>query len=105
MSQAQEKVGEEEWSEIKSEADALWKAFATTIDQQLAPSSNEVQELTDKLYQSIAQFWTPSKYSFIGMAQLWSTTPEFQAFYTGYHPALLPHLSEAMHIYADTKLS
>lgn len=95
----------EQWMENKREADTMYSELAFAIDNQLAPSSSEVQALIKKHYQMTTIFWTPTKESYIGLGQFYSSHPDFVTFYGEIHPKLLNFLVEAMKIFAERELS
>lgn len=97
--------GEGKWIEIKQEADQIHQELVSAINNNLAPSSSEVQKLIKKHYEMTKIFWTPTKESYIGLGKLYGSHPDFREFYAGLHPRLLRFLTEAMKIFAERNLT
>ncbi len=95
----------EQWIENKREADGVYADLVSAINNQLSPSSPEVQKLIKKHYQMTTNFWTPTKQSYIGLSQLYGSHPDFIKFYDDLHPKLLKYLAEAMKVFAERELS
>ena len=94
----------EEWQDMKSEGDAIYKALADACKQGLSPTSKEVQEIIRKHYQMIHRFYTPTKEMYSGLGQLYCEHPDFRKFYQAYD--LEPEfLARAMKIFVERDLS
>lgn len=89
--------------DIKQEQDQVLIALAEMIDKGLDPSDQEVQRLIQKHFDSICNFWTPTKESYIGLGTLYKEHDEFNQFFSHYHLKLAGFLANAMRIYAENK--
>lgn len=92
------------WLAHKKETDQIHAELVVAINKQLEVTSSEVQEIIQKHYQMIKQFWTPNKETYIGLSQLYGSHPDFVKFYDGIHPELLTFLAAAMAVYAESVL-
>ena len=95
----------EQWMDNKREGDKIHAELVEAINNHLSPSSPEVQKTIKKHYQMTTIFWMPTRETYIGLSQLYSSHPDFVKFYNDLHPKLLKFLTEAMKIYAERELS
>ncbi len=95
----------EQWIENKREADEIHAELVSAINNLIAPSSPEVQQLIKKHYQMTTHFWTPTKETYIGLSEFYGSHPDFVKFYDDLHPKLLEYLAEAMKIFSKNNLS
>jgi DNA-binding transcriptional MerR regulator len=95
----------EQWMENKREADQIHAELVQAINNRLSPSSSEVQKIIKKHYQMTSQFWKPTRETYIGLSQFYTSHPDFVKFYDDIHPKLLKFLMEAMKIFAENELS
>lgn len=95
----------EQWIEMKQKGDNIHADLVSAINQNLDPSSSEVQKIIKKHYQMTTLFWTPNRESYIGLSQLYGSHPDFVKFYENIHPKLLQFLAEGMRVFAKRKLS
>lgn len=95
----------EEWLAYKQKMDNLNTELVLAINNQLSPSSKEVQKIIKEHYEMVSLFWTPTRESYIALSQLYSAHPDFVKFYDDIHPKLLTFLMEAMKIFAEKELS
>lgn len=96
---------EKYWRKIKQEGDAIHQELVVAINNKLSPSSPEVQAIIKKHYLFTKNFWTPTKESYIGLGELYSSNEDFVKFYDATHPKLLKFMKEAMKIFAERELS
>ncbi len=90
---------------IRDQQDELLKALAVALNNNLQPSSKEVQIQIRKHFDSISNFWTPTKEGYIGIAKFYSEQPDFDKFIASYHPKLTPFLVQAMKVFAERELT
>lgn len=95
----------EKWIEIKQEGDKIHAELVIAMENDLAPSSSEVQKIIKKHYKMTSAFWLPTRESYIGLSQLYCSHPDFVKFYQDIHPELLTYLVTAMKIFAENELS
>lgn len=94
-----------DWIKQKNETDKIYQDLAKSIDNDLDPSSKDVQALIKKHYDMTTELWTPTRKSYINLGKLYASDPAFVKFYDDIHPKLLPFLSKAMKIFAENKLT
>lgn len=75
------KWDKDEWDDVKAKGDAIHKALAEAIDQDLSPESDEVQTIIHHHYQLIKRFYHPTKDLYIGLTQLYVDHPDFKKFF------------------------
>ncbi len=92
------------WEQHQQECQVVNEALVQSIKKQLKPSDPEVQDLIQKHYCWVKQFWTPTKESYIGLGAIYLEHPDFKNFYNAYHPDLPAYLVKAMTIFAQKKL-
>lgn len=95
----------EQWMEAKHAGDKVHTDLVDAINNNLSPSSVEVQKIIKRHYTWTTNFWTPTRETYIGLSQLYCSHPDFIKFYNDIHPELLRFLMEAMKIFAENELS
>lgn len=108
IKQCEEKIkhwGKEKWLANKKQADRIYADLANAIDRGLTPESDPVQTLIREHYKMTCEFWTPNKVTYIGLAELYHSHPDFVAFYDDIHPELLNFLTDAMQHFANKELT
>jgi DNA-binding transcriptional MerR regulator len=93
------------WELFKDEGEQLNRELAAAVKNHLKPNSSEVQTLVQRHYALVSTFWTPTKATYIGLAQMYLDHPDFRSFYSNYHPDLVEYLVEAMRFFAEHELS
>ena len=93
------------WEAFQQEGEALNLELAQAIKDNLKPEDEKVQNLVQRHHTWIKHFWTPTKESYTGLAQMYLEHPDYRAFYHRYHPDLVDYLVEAMRIFANRELS
>ncbi|HCJ1109650.1 TPA: MerR family transcriptional regulator [Legionella pneumophila] len=93
------------WEQFKQEGEQLNQELAKAMSNHLKPADIEVQALIQRHYSWVKNFWTPTKESYIGLAQMYLDHPDYREFYNKYHPNLVEYLIEAMGVFAERKLS
>jgi DNA-binding transcriptional MerR regulator len=94
----------ENWSEFQQEGEEVNQALVKTLNRNLTPDSREVQDLIQRHYAWVKNFWTPTRQSYIGLSQMYLDHADFREFYTKYHPDLVEYLVKAMKVFADREL-
>ncbi|EHL31599.1 MerR family transcriptional regulator [Legionella drancourtii] len=94
-----------DWDVHKNEGEIISQGLVNAMLNQAKPDAHEVQDLIQKHYDWVKNFWVPTKTSYIGLGQMYLEHPDFRNFYTSYHPNLVEFLVEAMKIYAKEKLN
>ena len=96
--------GKSDWEQFKREGDEMNKAFVAALKQNQSPDSPEVQALVRTHYNWVTYFWTPTKQTYLGLAQQYRENQEFRDFYDAYDPQLLDFLFAAMTVFANQEL-
>jgi DNA-binding transcriptional MerR regulator len=92
-----------EWDAIRAEGDEVTRSMAALMDR--APDDAEVQEVVARHRAWIEHFYPVSADGYRGLAQTYTSHPEFRAFYDRYAPGLADFLAAAMAHYADEILA
>ncbi len=92
------------WDKYQATLEELNKAFAQALQKGLKVNSPEVQQLVGNHFQLIKQFWSPTKESYIGLAQMYVEHPDFKKLYVSYDPKLAQYIADAMKVYAECEL-
>lgn len=71
----------------------------------IAVNSARVEHLIDEHYRVTSVFWTPSRETYLGLAQTFQHDERFNSNIGAGHPALVTYLCKAMAVYAHTRLS
>lgn len=95
----------ENWDQIHHEADALNQELAKALNNHLKPDDKVVQDLIRRHYTWVKCFWTPTKDSYLSLAQMYLGHSDFRAFYDQHHPQLTEYLVEAMTIFSAHELT
>jgi DNA-binding transcriptional MerR regulator len=93
------------WEHFKQDGEQLNQELAKAMSNHLKPADVEVQALIQRHYSWVKIFWTPTKVSYMGLAQMYLDHPDFRFFYNRYHPNLVEYLVEAMNVFSEQKLS
>ncbi|MCW8417566.1 MerR family transcriptional regulator [Fluoribacter dumoffii] len=93
------------WEEHAKEGEEINLGLVRCIHNQKKADAREVQDLIQRHYNWVKQFWTPTRESYIGLSQMYLEHPDFKSFYDKFHPDLIKFLVEAMKIYAMEKLN
>ena len=93
------------WEQFKDEGEQLNQDLAAAVKVCVKSDSAEVQALVRRHYAWVNHFWTPTKETYMGLAQMYLDHPDYRFFYNRYHPELAEFLVEAMRVFADRELS
>ena len=96
------------WSDKEKNAfivdmEKIMDELIAALEKKSSPSSSEVQALMRRHYTWLELTWTPTKDSYIGLADLYQT-PDFRVFYDRRHPELLAFMIQAMQVFAEREL-
>lgn len=95
----------DQWLENKYQNDALYAELAQAIEHGHAADSAHTQALIQRHYELTKIFWTPTRGSYIGLAKMYHSHPDFADFYNQIHPDLLNYLTESMTVFANHQLT
>lgn len=93
------------WEQFKQEGEQLNQDLAKAMSNSLKPTDIEVQALIQRHYSWVKNVWTPTKKTYMGLAQMYLDHPDYRDFYNRYHPNLVEYLVEAMKVYSERELS
>lgn len=94
----------EEAEKVKKAYDELYSEFTECLKEGLPADSAKVQNLVARHYQVVLQFWTPNRGSYISLGQIYCEHPDYRKLYDVYHPRLAEYLSDAIRVFAESKL-
>ncbi|MCH9755993.1 MAG: MerR family transcriptional regulator [Gammaproteobacteria bacterium] len=89
------------WEAFKNEGEVLNQALAQAMLNQLVCESEAVQALVQRHYDWVNHFWTPTKETYLGLANMYLEHPDYKAFYDKYNPGLTNYLVKAMQYFAE----
>lgn len=90
---------------IGAELDAILRELAMEIVQGARPEDSTAQALIARHVAWLCHYWTPDRASYAALGKMYVEHPDYQAFYSRFHPGLAAFLAEAMQVYADAQLS
>lgn len=96
--------GKFEWENFKTSGDNLNLALAKAMRDGLKADTAEVQQLIQQHYDWINNFWTPTKETYLNLAQLYLDHSDYRDFYNRYYPNLVNFVAEAITYYAQNHL-
>jgi DNA-binding transcriptional MerR regulator len=111
------KNGVEEWidksknwtkddlEKVKTRYEEIYRKLITAIEQNLLPTSSEVQIIIGKHYQIVSQFWIPNKAAYVNLGGVYCEYDDYRKMYDRYHPKLAEFLAESMKNYAEKNLT
>lgn len=94
-----------DWKQFKDAGEKLNIALAELLKQAQKVDSDEVQELIQKHYDWVNNFWTPNQETYLGLAQMYLDHPDFRDFYNRFHPDLAEYIVAAMKVFAKHNLA
>jgi DNA-binding transcriptional MerR regulator len=97
------KMSKTQWEAVKLEGDEVTRGIAGLMDRE--PGDPEVQALIARHHAWIENFYPASADVYRGLGQLYTSHPEFRAFYDRYRPDLADFMAAAMARYADDVLA
>ncbi|WP_022929979.1 MerR family transcriptional regulator [Patulibacter americanus] len=95
----------EDYAAVQREDEDLHRRLAALMASGAAPDTPEVLDVVDEHYRSITRFWTPDRESYVGLADLYMSHPEFRERFEAVAPGFVAFLREAMVAYAEARLS
>jgi DNA-binding transcriptional MerR regulator len=90
---------------IRNDWQSFLPALAALIGAGAAAADPRVQEIIDRHYRWVCNFWTPNAESYPGLGQLYATAPDFRSQFDAVHPQLADFMADAMQTYARAQLS
>jgi len=92
-----------DFEKSKTDFTKICEEFVSAIDQGLAVDSSVVQAATQKHFEWLKQFWTPTKESYAAHAQF-IVESELRKAYEEHHPELPEFIAQAIQHFASQKL-
>jgi DNA-binding transcriptional MerR regulator len=93
-----------DWERSGWEFAAICNDLVDLIGEDLDANSPQAQSAVRRHYQWLKKFWTPTRESYAGHAQL-ITDSELHKAYDAYHPRLAGYLADGIKIFAERELS
>jgi DNA-binding transcriptional MerR regulator len=93
------------WEKFKQEGEQLNQDLVKAMGNHLKSTDIEVQALIQRHYSWVKNFWTPTKKTYLGLAQMYLDHSDYRDFYNRYHPNLVEYIVEAMNVYSERELS
>ena len=84
---------------------AVHQDLAGLLTAGVPVDDDRVQQLINEHYRVTSLFWTPTRQTYLGLAQTYQDDERFARNIAGDNPALVGYLGDAMVVYADTRLS
>lgn len=94
-----------DWEQFKDAGEKLHVALVEVLKQGQEVDSDKVQELIQKHYDWVNNFWTPNQETYLGLGQMYLDHPDFRDFYNRFHPDLAEYIVAAMKVYAKHNLT
>jgi MerR family transcriptional regulator, thiopeptide resistance regulator len=83
---------------------AVHQGLAELLAAGVAADDDRVQQLIEDHYQVTCLFWTPTRQSYLGLAQTYQADERFARNIGGDNLALVSYLCDGMGVYASTRL-
>lgn len=96
-----ESYSKAEQEAIQKEGGKNYQALAKALENGLPADDAEVQALIRRWHDHIHYFYTPTNEILRGLGTLYTSDPEFHAFFDQIHPALAEYLEGAITHYVD----
>jgi MerR family transcriptional regulator, thiopeptide resistance regulator len=93
-----------DWEKNGKDFEVICKEIAEMIDDELEAGSAEVQALIRRHYQWLKKFWTPTRESYSGHAELIMDS-DLRKAYDAYHPQLAGFLADGIEVFAERELA
>jgi DNA-binding transcriptional MerR regulator len=93
-----------DWEQFKDNGEKLHIALVEVLKQGQKVDSDKVQELIQKHYDWVNNFWTPNQETYLGLGQVYLNHPDFRDFYNRFHPDLAEYIVVAMKVFAKHQL-
>ncbi len=97
--------GQSEHQAAAAEWDALAARFVVLLRSGEKADGENAQALTGEHFASVAQYWTPDRVSYAGLAQTYVDDPAFRTTFDAKDPALAEYLRDTMVVYAERELA
>ncbi len=88
------KMSMRDMEKIKSDAEAMNKALAESMDKD--PKNPDVQKLIEQHYEALRNFYEPNLDMYAGLAEMYVGDERFAAYYDKYRPGLAKFMRAAM---------
>lgn len=86
---------------IMDQGNALYAEIVRAIEDDKSPGGNRVQALMERWHQHIRHFYEPTTEVLRGLADLYTTHPDFIANFAKLHPKLGDFVKESITVYVD----
>ena len=92
-------MGQQELETVQNKIDLLMKDISSKMD--LSTSSKETQELINKHYNSLRNFYEPTIEIYSGLADLYLTDKRFNKYFEKYKKGFAKYMHDAIKIYCE----
>ena len=99
------KLSPTERGDVIEAGNQITRELAQAFNGEMAADSPDVQELIDRHYLWVCNFWTPQRDSYIGLGQMYVDDPRFTAHYNEFAVGLAPFIRDAILRYATLNLA
>ena len=93
-----------ERGQLIEDVNEVSRQLARLLKAKVAADAPEVQELINRHYQWICNFWTPERETYIALGQMYLDDERFTAHYDDCAPGLAPFIRDAILRYASSNL-
>lgn len=94
-----QKMTQEDMGRIRAEGEALMREMAAAMP--LGPTSDTVQKLIQRHYESLRNFYDPTPELYRGLGEMYVSDPRFKAHYEEYAKGMAEFLRDAMGYFCD----
>lgn len=91
-----------DWDRVGLEFMAIIQKILMEMQKGTKVSHPLVQELVDRHFRWLSQFWTPNRESYAGHGRMLAQNPEWRKFYEQYDPSLVDFFRDAIEVYAES---
>jgi DNA-binding transcriptional MerR regulator len=89
---------------VMEEHGEIARGLASLLKSEVAADSPEVQELIDRHYKWVCNFWTPDSSAYQALGQMYVDDPRFTATYDAFAVGLAVFIRDAIRIYSSSNL-
>lgn len=98
------KLSPTERGQIIEDGNQITRELASMLNAKVAADAPEVQELIDRHYKWVCNFWTPTQDSYIALGQMYLDDERFTAHYDEFESGLANFIRDAILRYASSNL-
>jgi MerR family transcriptional regulator, thiopeptide resistance regulator len=99
------KLSATERGQLIEDGNQISRELAEQLKAKVAADAPEVQELINRHYRWVCNFWTPERDSYIALGQMYLDDERFTAHYDEFAPGLAFFIRDAILRYASSNLA